>query len=61
MAKEGKTPFFKRKWVWAVIALIVIFAAIPSTDKDESENKSQDQPNVEDVKSPESEKSIPVS
>lgn len=34
MSKKEKKPFFKRKWVWALIALVVIIAVMPSDEKD---------------------------
>lgn len=43
MAKKEKKPFFKRKWVWALIALVVIVAAMPSDEKDTPPNESPQQ------------------
>lgn len=51
MEEKAKKPFFKRKWVWALIALVVIIAAIPTDEKVEA----QDEPKVDDVKVPEAE------
>lgn len=57
MEKKEKKSFFKRKWVWALIALVVIVAAMPGDEKDDGAKDSQVQPKVEDVKAPEMEKS----
>ena len=58
MSKKEKKPFYKRKWVWAVIALVVIVAAMPTNGKGDDKDKPQNQSKVEDIKPPETEKSI---
>lgn len=49
MEKKEKKPFFKRKWVWALIIFVVLFMAIPTEDKDEDDKTSQGEPQAEDV------------
>lgn len=40
MNEKVKKPFYKRKWVWAVIALILIIAVVSPKGKDSNTTKS---------------------
>lgn len=55
MGKKEKKPLYKRKWIWALIILVVIIIAIPTVNEDAVGDNTQDDPEIENVKTPEPE------
>lgn len=45
MGKKEKKPLYKRKWVWALIILVVIIAAMPTDNKDDLKTTEPDEEN----------------